>query len=175
MSETRLREVTRPNYREEEDSPPKQKKSKNTSKTDIGGKPAMQRSGAVSRVNFCVPENSTPKRNKLENTAKNKREKIATQRSNANGNDTTATVVATNCLLINRFVEVNKDWQKMQNLLYEEKIKNTSLSTEMAEKDKQILSLQQQLKAFKEDLICDDLISFESGGRFIIHRSPNFF
>lgn len=103
-------------------------------------------------------------RKRLKNTPKNGlAKKITAQTSSANENDVTASVVATNCMLINRFVDVNKDFQMLQNSFHQEKVENIALRTQLAAKDKQILVLEQKIKAFNQDIICDDLISLEDG------------
>lgn len=145
------------NYHEE----PKRKKSLISTKNAFDGRLAARRSDAVSCVNSCADENLSPMRKRQKNTPKNGLAKKITAQTSSD--DVSASVVATNCLLINRFVDVNKDFQKLQNSFHEQKVENIALRTQIAEKDQQILSLQQQIKAFNQDIICDDLISFEDG------------
>lgn len=177
MSEKRLREIARPNYREDisSPSPPKRNRWQNAAKNTIRAKNTLH-SGTVNRPSSSAKKDSSPKRQDLENavTAKTAR-KLPTRCSGTNENGSIATLVSTNCTLINRFAEQSKDLLKradtivaLQHSLHEEIAKNMKLNAAITEKNKRIEELQQQLKAMKDSQYCGDLISFDIEGDIFI-------
>lgn len=77
-------------------------------------------------------------------------------------------VVATNCNLSNRLIDLNKvvmkksdDLLKMQELYHNENVKNIKLETIVAEKDNKILQLERTIKDMKESQYCHDLIQLD--------------
>lgn len=73
-------------------------------------------------------------------------------------------VVATNCMLSNKFVDLNKPLMEktdnlleMQKLQHDEKVENLKLKTIIAEKDSKIMELERTVKGIQEAQCCNDL------------------